>query len=147
MAQPNRPDKSLRLEESNLEFKMTYLMLNDILRFTGGPDEAMASILTNQDTRDLIIRRLMTDAKKPIKSHKDLIPIEDVDIDIYEIDDALAWVMEHITYFFMRTVEKVQKAVGKFPELAEKMKTESSGPSKIGSMDSQTPTKSAGPTE
>lgn len=143
---PNRPDKELVLEESETTLTMSYVMMNDIMRLVGGPDEAMTSILTNQEIRDLIIRRLFTDSKTSIEEFKDLIPIEDTKMDIFEMDDVLSWVMEHITYFFMRTAEKVQAAVNKYPELAKKMKT-SSDPSEIGSTPSPKLTKSAGPTE
>ena len=148
MANENRtrPDKELVLEDSGMTFKMTYVVMNDILRYVGGPDEAVTAILTSQDTRDLILRRLLTDNKKPIEKLEELIPVEDVELDIFEIDDALAWVMEHVTYFFMKTADKVMKAVGRYPEIAQKMTT-SSDPSETGSKPSQTQTKSAGPTE
>lgn len=140
-----RPEKSIKLEESGLEFTMTYVLLNDILRFVGNIDEAVLALTTDQRTRNLVIRRLLTDNKKPVNEDADLIPMEEVEIDIYELDDLLAWVMEHITYFFMRMADKVTKSVGKYPDMMKQMM--SSDPSETGSTASQTPTKSAGPTE
>ena len=150
MANKERPEKELVLEESGKTLKMTYLMMNDILRYVGSPDEAMSLLLTSQDTRDLVIRRLLTDTDKPIEDLKDLMPVSEVNeiVDIFEIDDIIAWTMEHVTYFFMRTADKLSKAALKFPELQVKIPTTpSSDPSKTGSEVSQTPTKSAGPTE
>lgn len=140
-----RPEKTLTLEESGTELTMSYLMLNDILRYVGGPEEAITQIMSNQDTRDLIVRRLLTNNDKPIESMEDLIPMNEVEIDFFEVEDILAWTMEHITYFFMRTAEKIQAAAQKYPEVAQRMK--SSDPSENGSKPSQTKTKSAGPTE
>jgi len=131
-----RPDKQIHLEESDLTFTMTYVVMNDILRFVGTIDQAMASIMTDQDTRNLIIRRLMTDNKKPIEKDEDLIPMADVDIDIFDLDDLFAWVLDHVTYFFMRMASKVSASTEKYPELKQTMT--SSDLSEIGSNPSQT---------
>ena len=141
----SRPDKELVLE-SGATLKMTYVVFNDILRYIGGIEEAMTSIMTNQDVRDLIIRRLLTDTKKPVEDLKDLISAEDVEIDIFELDDILAWTMDHVTYFFTNTASKMYQRVNRYPEMADKM-MKSSDPLEIGSKVSQTQTKSAGPTE
>jgi hypothetical protein len=137
MADTSRPDKELVLKESGITLRMSYVVFNDILRYVGSAEEAMTQIMINQDIRDLIIRRLLTDHKKPVNDIKDLIPIEEVEIDIFELDDVLAWTMEHVTYFFMRTATKMYDSVSKFPEVAEKMKT-SSNRFKTGSEVSQT---------
>lgn len=126
-----RPDKSLELKESGITLTMTYVVFNDILRYVGSIEEAMSSIMTNQDVRDLVIRRLLTDNKKPVEDLKDLIPLNEVEVDIFELDDMLSWTLEHITYFFMKTASKMQASLTRFPELAEKMKT-SSSPSETG---------------
>lgn len=142
----DRPAKELTLEDSEATFRMTYVVFNDILRFVGNIDEAMVSIMTNQEVRDLIIRRMLTDNDKPIQDIKDLIPSEQVSIDIFEIEDVLAWVMEHVTYFFMKTATRIQESVGKYPEMLQRMKT-SSDHSKTGSTPSETTSKSVGLTE
>lgn len=128
----HRPAKELTLPESGITLTMTYVVFNDILRYVGGIEEAMTSVMTNQDVRDLIIRRLLTDNRTPVEDLKDLIKLEDVEVDIFELDDMLAWTMEHVTYFFMRTASKMQATVSRFPEVSEKMKT-SSVPSENGS--------------
>jgi len=125
---PNRPEKQLELPETGRTLTMTYLMMNDILRYVGGPDEAMEQIMMNQSTRDVIIRRLFTDNNKPIEKLEDLDPIEDINIDIFEMDDVLSWTLEHVAYFFMKTAEKIQAVVAKYPEISGE-KTTSSSPS------------------
>ena len=115
-----RPEKSLTLESGQV-LTMTYVVFNDILRYVGSVEEAMSSMMTNQDVRDLVVRRLLTDNKKPVEDLKDLIPLEDVDIDIFELDDILSWTMEHVTYFFMRTASKLQASVTKYPEMMENL--------------------------
>lgn len=132
MASEKRPEKSLTLQDGKI-LTMTYVVFNDILRYVGSVEEAMASLMTNQDVRDLVVRRLLTDNKKPVEDLKDLIPLEDVDIDIFELDDILSWTMEHVTYFFMRTASKMQASVTKFPEMFEKLTKMSSDPSTNGS--------------
>lgn len=130
--QPKRPDKTLKLPESGLEITMTYMVFNDILRFVGTLEEAMQSLLVNQETRDLVLRRLLTKSEKPVEDVKDLIPVEEMNIDIFEMNDALGWTMEHIAYFFMKTATTMQDRVAKFPEFARKTMT-SSDPSPSGS--------------
>lgn len=122
----SRPAKELTLPESGTVLTMTYAVFNDILRFVGGIEEAMVSVMTNQETRDLIVRRMLTDNTKSIQNIDELIPSSEVKADIFEVEDILAWVMEHVTYFFMRTATKMQTAVGKYPEMLAKMTTSSS---------------------
>lgn len=116
----NRPSKTLTLE-SGVELKMSYLVFNDVLRFVGTVEEAMTGMLMSQDTRDLVLRRMLTDSDRPVEDVKDLIKVEDLEVDIFEIDEILGWVMEHVTYFFMKTAERLQAGTAKFPELAKKM--------------------------
>ena len=116
----NRPSKTLTLE-SGRELTMPYLVFNDILRFVGTLEEAMTGLLTNQDTRDLVLRRVFTDSSVPVEDIKDLIKVEELEVDIFEIDEILGWVMEHITYFFMKTAERLQAGAAKFPEIAKRM--------------------------
>lgn len=117
---PSRPEKALVLEDSGKTLTMTYVVFNDILRYVGGIEEAMTSLLTNQDVRDLIIRRLLTDNKKPVEDLKDMVALEDVDIDIFEMDEILGWTMDHITYFFMKTAERMEATVSRYPDLTKK---------------------------
>ena len=133
MANKDRPSKELHLEESDVTLTMTYVVFHDILRFVGNINEALTSLSSDQETRDLVLRRLVTDAKKPVKTIDDLVSSEEVTIDIFEIEDALSWVMEHVTYFFMRTASKMSGAIQKFPEVQKLMETTSSDPSESGS--------------
>lgn len=120
-----RPNKELKLEETGITLTMTYVVFNDILRYVGSIEDAMVSIMTNQDVRDLVVRRLLTDHKKPVEDIKDLIPLTEVEVDIFELDDILSWTMEHIAYFFTRTATKMEESVSRVPGLKEKVKTSS----------------------
>ncbi len=134
-SKPERPDKSLKVDSLEEPIVMTYVVFNDILRFTGTVDEALNSVMTSQETRDLILRRLLSDAKKPIRDIDELVPVEHVDeigLDFFEIQDILGWTMEHITYFFMSQGLQMQQRMARFPEMLEKM---SSSPSENGSTD------------
>ncbi len=128
---PPRPEKAMTLG-SGETLTMTYVVFNDILRYVGSVEDAMSSIMTNQDVRDLIVRRLLTDNKKPVEDLEALIKLEDVEIDIFELDDILSWTMEHVTYFFMRTASKMQASMTKYPELAERLTKTSSALSETG---------------
>lgn len=127
-----RPEKSITLESGEV-LTMTYVVFNDILRYVGSVEDALSSLMTNQDVRDLVVRRLLTDNKKPVEDLKDLIALENVEIDIFELDDILSWTMEHVTYFFMKTASKLQASVTKYPELTEKLMKMSSDLSGTGS--------------
>lgn len=129
----NRPEKTLTLESGTV-LKMTYTIFNDLLRFLGTVDEAVNSAFNSQDTRDLIVRRLLTEGDKPVEDVDQLIPVEQLDalVDIFEIDLIVAWVMEHVTYFFTKMAERVQASTAKNPKLAQKMMTTSSDPSESG---------------
>lgn len=118
---PPRPEEELKVESLEQPIRMTYVVFNDILRFVGTVDEAVTAVMTSQDTRDLILRRLLSDPSKPIENSDDLIPVSEMTISIYDIDDVLAWVIEHVSYFFMSQAEKLQKRMTKYPELAKKM--------------------------
>jgi len=139
-----RPSATIEVESLDDPIVMNYVVFNDILRFVGGIEEAFASIMNSQETTDLIIRRLLTDNKKPIDSLEDLIGSEEVTLDIFDIDEVLAWVMEHVTYFFIAKADKVGKAMKKFPGMKEKM---SSSLSESGTKDSTESKESVGPTE
>ena len=126
MDKVKRPEATLKLEESGVEFKMTYLMLNDILGLVGGPGEAAQALLTDQFTRDFVIRRLSTPADDSVKEEEDLVKTGDVKIEIYEIEEVIGWVIEHVTYFFMRTGKKVQEKTQHLSDDLEKMVTTTS---------------------
>lgn len=121
-SKPERPSKSYKLENGE-EVVMTYTIFNDIVRFVGSVDVAVQSILTSQDTRDVVLRRLLSDSKKQITDEKELLPVEEVDekVDFFEIDDLLAWVMEHVTYFFMSQASSMQQRMERFPEMMKMM--------------------------
>lgn len=141
-----RPSKDIVLKDSGVTLVMSYPIFNDILRFVGGMEDAIVSLMTSQEVRDLVVRRLMTDPKKEIKDIDDLTPSHEVELDIFELEELLAWTMEHVVYFFMKNATGMKASAAKYPALMEKMMT-SSNLSEVGSTASETPTKSVGPTE
>lgn len=143
-SKPTRPTKDLKVESLDEPLVMTYVIFNDILRFVGSVDEAMTLMLTSQDTRDIVLRRMLSGSEKSIDNTEELVSVADMNIDIFEIDEVLGWVMEHIAYFFMQTANQMQSRMARFPEEAQKM---SSSPSQTGTTDSTQSSKSAGPTE
>lgn len=116
-----RPAREIKVESLENPIVMNYLMMNDIMRFVGGVDEAVSSILTSQETRDIILRRLLTETNSPVDSTEELIPVNEVQIDIFDIDIVLSWVVEHISYFFTRTSTGFAEVMAKNPLMATKI--------------------------
>lgn len=139
-----RPSKELTVDSLDKPLLMTYPMMNDILRFVGSLDEALNSILRSQEIRDIIIRRLLTETEESVVDVAQLLPASKVNMDIYDIEVVLGWVMDHIVYFFTKTTGRLEESITRNPKVREMM---SSSPSTTGTQDSTTSKESVGPTE
>ncbi len=122
------PAKSIRFEESDIEIKMTYGLLSEILKLLGGGEEAVLTLLGDDNVRDWVIRRIFTESKEPITVVEDLINPYEIDLDPLELDRLIAWVADHVTHFTISTAQKTQAVVQKY-----EAKAASLSPSKTGS--------------
>ena len=87
---------------------MTYGLFNEIMRVIPSPQQINDLIVTDALLRDYVIRRMLT-GNKPVKSDEDLIDPFDLDLDIFELDELVTWVAEHVLHFFMKSVAKTAK--------------------------------------
>lgn len=55
-----RPEATYELDNGT-KIIMSYVKLNDALRFLGGPDEAIQALLTNSNVRDMTLRLMIAD--------------------------------------------------------------------------------------
>lgn len=121
-----RPDAKIKLDSYDQEIVMNYLLMTDILKFLGSPEEATTLILTSADMRDVVVRRIFTDTEDTVEKEEDLIPSGKVPIDFYDVEALLAWVLEHVTYFFMKMSLSVQEKTKGLTQVLEKAQEEKS---------------------
>lgn len=143
-----RPEATYELDNGT-KIIMSYVKLNDALRFLGGPDEAIQALLTNSNVRDMTLRLMIADHTRSFDAEEDLPTSADVGekIGIFEMDDLLAWVLEHVTYFFMKQALSVQKRLSKYSTMLEGTNLKDLNLAPLGSKNLEMKTKSAGPTE
>lgn len=131
------PPKRLELSNERV-LRMPYAMLMDINRMLPDPATAINLMVNDPVTQDYVVRRLLTPLDKPVKSMEDLIPSEEVDLDIDDVEKALTWAMQHVLYFFAKRTDGLRR-VGQEYQLA--LPT----PSSSGSETSASTAPSAGP--
>ena len=124
--------------------KMTYGLEMDIRRMLPDPGTAVELLLADPVTQDYIIRRCLTDKNKMITDWNDLIPEEEVDIDMDTRDALVMWAGEHALYFFAkRTLGLAKLGVN----LNATIPNRQPQPSPSGSNDSVSSNQSAGALE
>ena len=133
-----KPSLTLELPSIGKTIKMVYGLEMDIRRLLPDPQSAMQLIMNDPYTQDYIVRRCLTDSKKMVLQQDELVSFEDVEISSDDVELLLAWVTEHTLYFF------VKRATG-MANLAARFGMVQSKPSTAGSVDSPSPTPSAGP--
>ena len=124
------PPKTISFPEDNIEIKMTYGMLAEILKIIGDGENAIEVLIGDSHTRDLVIRRIFTNTKEPVLKVEDLVSSYDIDLDPLSVDELIAWVADHVTHFTISTVKKTQAVVQKYEDKAASL-----NPSKNGSED------------
>lgn len=132
----------LQLNDGSVrEIKWTYGLQLDCQRILPDPSAAMNNILADPETRDYLIRRVLTDNKKSIDKFEELVKIEDVPVDDPDmLADLLDWVAGHILYFFGRTASSLARHAAETKETLRPF-----SPSLAGSADSASSTPSTGP--
>lgn len=126
-----RPSLSIDLKV-NGEIKtitMSYGLFNEVMKAVGEPDKIQDLLVTDPYLRDYVIRRMLTGNKK-VREDEDLVDPFDLDLDVRDLDDLLAWVGDHILYFFITSAAKTAKLGEKYQETIQQLSQ-----SKIGSAD------------
>jgi hypothetical protein len=134
-----RPSLTLELPSVEKTIKMVYGLEMDIRRLLPDPQSAMQLIMNDAYTQDYVIRRCLTDSKKMVLQPDELISFDDVDISSEDAEKLLSWVTEHTLYFFMMRASGMANLAARFKVSSDQLKH-----STAGSVDSPSPTPSAG---
>ena len=111
---------------------MSYGMFNDILRLVGNPADAAQLLISDSNTRDLVVRRLFTDNKKSVEKFEELIDAYEIEILPTDVAGIVGWVADHCAHFLISTGGKMQNLEKKYKDELENAKA-SSDQSKSGS--------------
>lgn len=94
---------------------MSYGMFNDVMRILGSGQDAVEILMSDPALRDLVVRRLFTDTRKPISDiNEDLINPFEIEASPCELDEIVAWVADHVLHFMVSTAAKTQPVVEKY---------------------------------
>lgn len=99
---------------------MSYGLFNEILKVIPNPGQITDLVISDPFLRDYVVRRMLTGNKR-VQKDEDLVDPFDLDIDLDELDDLVAWVAEHVLHFFMKSAEKTAKIGEKYQATAEKL--------------------------
>ena len=102
-----RPPLTIKVREN--EIKMNYTLQMDLQCMVPNAETAIETILSDPYTRDYIVRRVLTPSRKALKDEKDLIQMEDVELDMDETLAILDWVAEHLLYFFAKSAVNLRR--------------------------------------
>lgn len=117
MADPKQlslPSPTFTVKSSEKELRMSYGMFSDIMRLLGNTEDLAMLLVVDASSRDLVLRRLFTDTKKSINGVDDLVDSFEVDILPSEMDDILAWVADHASYFLISTGRALSGVMEKY---------------------------------
>lgn len=95
---------------------MTYGLFNEIMRVIPSPENITSLIVTDAMLRDYVVRRVLTGNKR-VEKDEDLVDPFELDVDIDDLDDLVAWVAEHVLHFFMRSAEKTAAIGTKYQDV------------------------------
>lgn len=84
---------------------MSYALFNEIMRVIPSPEQITSLLVSDPYLRDYVIRRMLTGNKK-VENDEDLIDAFDVDVDVFQLDELVSWVGEHVLHFFMNSAAK-----------------------------------------
>jgi hypothetical protein len=115
---------------------MSFGLLNEICRAIGGL-EAAIQIPVDNELRDYSLLAVLSKRDElGAVAEGGAVNLRTLDIAVEDVEELLAWITDHVTDFFLRTMERVvkgqQKNAERFQALA-KSKPESSPPTPTGS--------------
>jgi hypothetical protein len=110
---------TMRVDGEPKVIKMTYGLFNEIMVVVPSPEQIADLLVTDAGLRDYVIRRMLT-GNKPVLNESDLVQSFDIDVDITDLDNLVAWVGDHVMYFFMAAAQKTAKLGEKYkPSLTQ----------------------------
>jgi hypothetical protein len=107
------PEKEYTTSDGKVHL-MSYGMFSDIMRILGKEEDTLTLLISNPNSRDLVVRRLYTEAKKAVENADELINAFEIPLSPIELDGLIAWVADHAMHFTMSTAEKTRPVVEKY---------------------------------
>lgn len=106
---PSAPNPRIKITVNGTERElfMSFGLLNEICRGVGD-FQAAVQIPVDSQLRDYVLLAVLSDRKEDGEVEK-AVNLRTLDIGVDEAEDLLAWVTEHATDFFLRTMERVVK--------------------------------------
>lgn len=101
---PNTPDKKLALhvDGQDREAFMSYGLQDQLLRLVRDTNE-IGLVYADPDTRNAVIEQVLAD-RTPSGKIIQKKNFDDYDISTEEVEKLLAWVIDHVTAFFIRVI-------------------------------------------
>lgn len=88
------------------ELFMSFGLLNELSILIGDPG-IIASVPVNPDMRKAVLMSCLAERKKSGKIERPVADFDDLDISIHDVEEILAWTMDHLMDFFVRSLKKV----------------------------------------
>lgn len=107
-----RPSLTFKVEDT--ELRWTYGLQLDIQRIVPDAENTISSILSDPYTRDYLIRRALTPVKASVTDEKNLVQIEDIDLDPDQVLSLLEWISGHLLYFFLKSAKSLSAQGAEF---------------------------------
>ncbi|RWM90011.1 MAG: hypothetical protein EOR84_22645 [Mesorhizobium sp.] len=98
------------------EIFMSFGLLNEITTMMGEPATA-ASVYFAPELRERVLLAALHQRSKTGKIQELLASLDDVDISISDMEELLAWEVDHAIGFFARSMERVVKTKGALEDL------------------------------
>ena len=96
---------SVKLEDKEHEVFMSFGLLNELTTLVDDPSRVPA-IPIDPVLRTAVLGACFAQRKKSGKVEKP-VDMEDIDVSIEDAENTVAWVMDHLTSFFVRALRKV----------------------------------------
>lgn len=132
---------SLTHKAGETEIRWTYGLQLDLQRLIPDSENTIVSILSDPFVRDYLVRRALTPLKKSITDEKELISVEDIELDPDQVLALLNWLSGHLMYFFTTSARNLAAQGAEVKESLPSLLSMS------GSEASASKTDSAGPSE
>lgn len=117
-----KPDRTfdLTVAGETQTIVMSYGLFNEIMKVVPSPEAITDLVIQDPYLRDYVVRRMLTGNKK-VTNDEDMVDAFDLDIDLDQLDDLVAWVAEHVLHFFMKSAEKTAKVGEKYQEVVKQL--------------------------
>jgi hypothetical protein len=102
-----RPNKTfdITVGGEKTTIAMSYGLFNEIMKVVPDPGKIQDLVVTDPYLRDYVVRRMLTGNVR-VEKDEDLVDPFELDIDVFDLDDLVTWVAEHVLHFFMKSAAK-----------------------------------------